>query len=285
MPLDNRNRKPTKNIPEVKELIQAEDDQVILDETQTDIDDIIADPKNELPVATKPEAKEDGASEEDGKQTVEPEKVQEPKEEIDYREKFRESSKESLNNFFKYKRLTETITEVSNMPDPTEEELKDYAKQNGADYDELDDFSKNILKKTLKNEMAMGSVTRVVQESNEIDKWVEKVDEFVNSSEVVNNFPAIAENSDAFRSYCLKASRRGMDLTDLSASFLFNLDKKDESKTRKSGGSLFNAQGNGRNAPDPVKEGLTAEDLAVLRVNNPKEYKRMITQGKAKLTL
>lgn len=271
MALDNRNRKPTQTIPDVKQLIE-EDDIIKPVKEQVDlVDDVIKDPKNQEDVVDKVEDKE--VKKEEDKPVVEE----------DYKEKFKESSKESLNNFFKYKKLTETITEVSNMPDPTDEQLREYAKNNGAEYDDLDSFSQNILKKTLKNELAMGSVTQVVQEANEIDKWVLKVDDYISSSEVENTYPTLSDNAEAFRSYCLKASRRGMDLSDLSASFLFNLDKPG---SKKQGKSLFNAQGNGRNvSEDKAKEGITADDLAVLRVNNPREYKRLIQQGKAKISL
>ena len=275
MPLDNRNRKPTQNNPDIKELIESDEPIKVTENQQDLIDDAIADPKNQI---------EEDKETKDKVEPVKPEEEdKEDKETEDYKEKFKESSKESLNNYFKYKKLTETITEVSNMPDPTDEQLRAYAKDNGAEYDELDSFSQNILKKTWKNEVAMGSVTQVVQEANQIDKWVMSVDDYISSSEVENKYPTLADNAEAFRSYCLKASRRGMDLADLSASFLFNLDKPG---SKKQGKSLFNAQGNGRSVTDTKpKEGITADDLAVLRVNNPREYKRLIQQGKAKISL
>ena len=130
--MDNRNKKDV-NIDEIDVLPEPEQDPIIEDEEEQDIPGFYDEEKDE----------------------------KEPTPEIDYKEKFSESSREASALYFKNQKLTETIDEASKMPEPTIEELKEYANTQGADYDELDTFSQNILKKTLTNERKMEKIQSV----------------------------------------------------------------------------------------------------------------------------
>lgn len=288
--LDTRNRKPTQNIPHIKKLIEEDEKPVIVEDVKQDVvDDVIEDKKNERPEPTEEdlfdeteEQKEtDVEADTDTEEAdVDDTKEEEQKKRINYKEKFKNSSRESLNNFFKYKKITDTIDEASNLPEPTEEDLVAYTRVQGAEYGELDEFTKNIVKKTYINEQKMDRVAQVAKESKEIDKWVEHVESFLEADETLNQYPSLENKADDFRSYCLKAGRRGMDLNDLVASYLYNLGRSNKKKSQ----SLFLSQGNGRNREiKPV--GMTGVDLATVRTADPKEYRRLVKAGKARLKI
>lgn len=249
--MDNRNKKDV-NIDEIDVLPEPEQDPIIEDEEEQDIPGFYDEEKDE----------------------------KEPTPEIDYKEKFSESSREASALYFKNQKLTETIDEASKMPEPTIEELKEYANTQGADYDELDTFSQNILKKTLTNERKMEKIQSVTEESKKIDVWAKKVDDFIESAIDDGKYPTLNSLSPEFRKFAMKEARRGTDLDDLVASFLFNAEK-DVSKSRK---SLLLSGGNSSAVP-PKPKGLTEDQVARIRERDPKEYRRLIKAGKINIEI
>ena len=208
---------------------------------------------------------------------VEPQKpAPAKKQDVDYKEKYSQSSREASALFFKNQKISQVIEEATKIPEPNEEELRSYAKEQGAEFDELDQFSKNILKKTYLSEKRFQKIEVAHQESKKVDDWVDKVDDFIGSEDAQNKYPSLSTYDDEFRKYCLKEQRRGMDLEDLVASFLFNIEKNPPVQNRK---SLFNSRGNGSNTP-VVKAKPTSEDAINLRNRNQKEYMRAIKSGK-----
>lgn len=249
--MDNRNKKDV-NIDEIDVLPEPEQDPIIEDEEEQDIPGFYDEEKDE----------------------------KEPTPEIDYKEKFSESSREASALYFKNQKLTETIDEASKMPEPTIEELKEYANTQGADYDELDTFSQNILKKTLTNERKMEKIQSVTEESKKIDVWAKKVDEYIETAVDDGKYPSLNTFSNEFKRFAMKESRRGLDLDDLVASFLFNAEK-DVSKSRK---SLLLSGGNSSAVP-PKPKGLTEDQVARIRERDPKEYRRLIKAGKINIEI
>jgi len=257
--LDNRNKKPTEDT--VKEVVEQEAPEVVQDEP-TDEDfkaDIIAD---DIPEETTEEIpKEEEAKEETP--------------EVDYKDRYTESSREAMVLFSKNKKITETIDAAAKIEDVSDAEVEAYARAHGTDPEYMDEITKSMLKDTLVNKKRFDKIQEVVAESKKIDEWAGKVDEYIESEDTTQKYPVLEDSVDEFKSFAMKPSRRGMDFDDLTASFLFS--KKP--KAKKKGSLLLN--GNSVKAPAKPK-GLTAEDLAVLRRKDPREYKRVILSGQLK---
>lgn len=202
----------------------------------------------------------------------------EPEEPIE--KKLTDVSREATALHFKNKKLVDTIEEASKMPEPTTEELKAYAKTQGADYDELDEFSQNILKKTYLNEKRLEKIQSVTEESKAIDAWAKKVDTFIEESVDAGKYPSLASLGKEFRRFAMKETRRGVDLNDLVASFLYSADRVIP-KNKK---SLLLGGGNGSAVP-PKPTGLSEDDVARIREKDPKEYRRLIKAGKINIEL
>ena len=278
MKLDNRNKKIAQE-PEVQAIVN-DDAPVIVEAEESPKDDIIDD------IIETPETI--------AEKEVQPEPVEEPVktapiivEEPDYKEKFINSSKEAIVLYSKNKKLTDTIEEASHLPEPTEEDLRVYARSQGADYDELEEFSKGILRETYINKKRFEKISEAAQDSKRLDEWVDKVDSFVGSSENLIKYPAIADYADEFRAYCLdrgKPQRRGLDLEELVAAFLFHAERIQPKKNK---GSLLLSGGNGKAMPEKPK-GITEEDVMILRKSGErgqKEYRRLIKEGKVKFDI
>lgn len=257
MPLDNRKKKPTEE-PELVEALKDLDVAPVVD-----------------PIP-EPEPTPDPVDPIDLPDPVEDEPEVDPiPPTSDWKERYTNSSREALVLFSKNKKLTDTITEASGLVDATTEELVTYARENGAEYEELDDFSKNILKKTYINEKRFKKIEEVSSSSKALDQWVQKVDAFLDDSDVAQKYPEIVSDADGFKSFCLRSEAQGNDLNLLAGAFLWNTPK-----TKKASGSLLLDRGNGHHAP-PKPKGLTADDLITIRRTDPKRYKELIKSGVA----
>jgi regulator of replication initiation timing len=197
------------------------------------------------------------------------------KEVEDLKEKLAGSTRESQTLYFKNKKISETIEQAANMADPTEEEIKIYALKQGANYDDLSEFERTLLRTTLRNERKFELIHQSQQDAKRVDEWANKVDSFIDDERNIATFPTLEDNKDAFRRFAMKETRRGMDFNDLLASFLYN----NKSVVQKNKGSLLNSRGNGSLTPEKPNQ-LDENDAARIRARSPKEYNRLVREGK-----
>jgi len=206
------------------------------------------------------------------------------KEDVDFEKKYSDSSREATALHFKNKKLEDTVEEASNLPEPSIEELKEYARGRKVDYDELDDFSQSILKDMLTNSKRFKMIHETTRASKKIDDWAKSVDEFSNSAETIAKYPSLSDSDLDFRKYCMKEQRRGVDMEDLVASFLFKRQKDDPApKPKKKKSMLLDGGGGGDGVPKSKK--ITAEEARVIREKNPRRYKKLIKEGKLNIDL
>lgn len=202
-------------------------------------------------------------------------------EEIDYKDKFVESTREASALYFKNQKLNQTIEEASKISEPTEQELIDYAKSLDADYEELDSFSQNIIKRTYISEKRFEKIQNVASESKQIDEWANKVDSFIEDAVDNSKYPTLSTLGTDFKKFAMKESRRGVDLNDLVASFLFSAERNIKQTPRK---SVLLSGGNSQAAP--IKQaGLNEGQIAMIRQNDPKEYRRLIKSGQINIEI
>src|SRR3990167_2027276 len=275
MPLDNRKKKKIN----VDDIIETQEVTPESSEPTTPIE------LEEPTMPAEPESSNDEQlSPQDPENTTEPiveslEAAPEEKSEVSYKEKFSESSREAMSLHFKNEKLNALLSGELDVYDPTEDEIRSYAKENDADYDELDTFAKNMLKRTLISERKEAKRIQAYEEIRKIDSWAKKVEEFVSSEENVSKYPSPEGQEEDFKRYCMKETQRGVDFDLLVGSFLYKNDTVPEKKNK---GSMFLSRGNGRAAP-PKPVGITAGEAGIIRKNDPKEYRRLIKSGKIKI--
>jgi len=288
---DRRNKKPTET-PDNQEIIQTASIKEVPENTvDEDFDIEELEPENKEPEDEEIEGEEQEELEPGDDEEIEDDELEDEEQEdeeiedkepvkkkkkIDYKKRYKDSSKESIILFSKNKKLVDTIEEAKNLPEPTAEELQVYARANGAEYDELDEFSKNILKRTLVNERRFAKVDEVTQESRALDAWSNKLDSFLEEVENNNTYPTLIAHSDEFKTFALKGNHQNADLELLVAAFMHNLPKRNP----KSKGSLLLTRGGSRNESDKKKL-LTAEDLTHYRKTDHRKYKELIKAKKA----
>jgi len=206
-----------------------------------------------------------------------------PSEEVDYKDKFVESTREASALYFKNQKLNQVIEEAANIAEPTQEELVSYAKSRGAEYDDLDEFSQNILKDTLINNRRFEKIQNVAQESKQIDAWANSVDTFIEDAVDNSKYPSLGSLGQDFKKFAMKESRRGVDLDDLVASFLFSAERSLKQGTPQKKSVLLSG---GNSQAAPIKSaGISDTQAAFIRENDPKEYRRLIKSGQINIDL
>lgn len=200
---------------------------------------------------------------------------------VDYKDKFVESTREASALYFKNQKLNQTIEEAASIPEPTEAELIAYAKTMDAEYDELDSFSQNVIKRTYISEKRFERIQSVASESKKIDEWSNKVDTFIEDAVDNSKYPSLNTLGADFKKFAMKETRRGVDLDDLVASFLFSAERSMKQTPRK---SVLLSGGNSQAAPQKAA-GLTDAQVAMIRENDPKEYRRLIKTGQINIEI
>jgi len=231
--------------------------------------------------AAKKKEEEEQEPNEGQEEDQEEEKVTTIANDVDYEKKFKASTREALTLKFKNTQLTEKIDEAATLPEPKEEDMVAYAAKKGADWNSLDGFAKNVLKDSYLNSKRFELIHEASQSGKELDIWEKKIDDYIGSTEVAAKYPVLSEYEVDFKSFCMKQSRRGMDLEDLVASF-FYYREKEVPKTKKKKSMLL--EGSGGAAPTKP-QGMTADKARAVRLRDQKEYQRLVREGKIDMDL
>lgn len=271
--------KPTNKDKELKV------DESILDETPPNINEP-QDKEDEEPieeeVIEEDEEKEEEKIDEEPKEKLqekENKSIEEEKETDDQKEKrIKAQQTEAQILVARNKSLTDKVDEASKIADPTEEELKSFVAQDGADWDDLSAFEKSMAKKTYLSEKRFSLVNEAVQVTRKIDEWAGKVDEFLDSIEGKPEFVKLSGHESDFRKFAMKESHRGVEIqTLLVPAFVQNILAPVKKR-----GSLFETGGGGDKPDNPAIISDT-DTIRSLRETNPREYRRQVKAGKIKV--
>lgn len=203
----------------------------------------------------------------------EPEEDQEPKPspEIDYKEKFTESSREAQILHSKNKKINEAIDKAKTIPEPTEEELtKEFP-----DWELLTDTEKKLAKTSLMATKRFAFLEEVTAESKDIDAWNQKIDSFIDDPKNLTDHPELEGKEAEFKIFATKPTRRGVDFEDLIPAFLYGM-KKTPSK-----GKMFETgMGGDKGKAQPKSDKITLDQARKLRTTNYAKYTEYLKAGK-----
>lgn len=230
---------------------------------------------NESDEQEKDDESQSDSEDDEGELEVDEEKKKEERKD-EYKDKFTNAQRQAQIEQSKNKKLNDTINQASTIQ-PTEQELKDYAKTKGVNYDELSTFEKSMLEDGYANKKKFDLVHNAVQENSKIDEWGAKVDDFAENEDNLKKYPHLAGKEAEFRSFSMKQSRRGADLEDLAR--LFSL----ESKPEKRKGSLLATNSSGKDKKPTTNALDDADMVASIRRSDPRKYRELVKAGKIKI--
>lgn len=213
----------------------------------------------------EPEAEEKEEPEEDQETTPD-------EEEVDYKKKFTESTREAQILHAKNKKINEAVEKAKKLPEPTEAELmKEYP-----DWELLTDLEKRLAKDSLISTRRFEVLDEVTAESKDIDAWNTKVDEFVSDPKSLVKHPELEGREEDFKIFAGKPTRRGVDFDDLIPAFLYGRMKRPASK-----GAMFESGSGGPNEKSkPKSDKINLEQARKLREKDYNKYKEYLNAGK-----
>lgn len=211
--------------------------------------------------------------EEDKKEEEKEEDKKEDQEDVDYKRKFAESTREGIILNSQVKKLSSVIKEVHAVPDPTDEDM---IKEYGEDWDLMSETEKKLAKKSLKNDRALSMLGQVAKEAEDIEAWNKKVDEYIGDPKVLAATPVLEGKEDAFKVFASKPSRRGVDFETLTQAFLFEVEKQ----RPKNKGKMFESATGGAKDSAPKSDKLSPLEARSLMQTDYKKYVSLLKAGK-----
>lgn len=260
MPVDNRNKAEVNDFELDPELDNVDLDE--LDENENDQSDDVDDQDD-----SGSEDNTDDAG--NGKPT---------QEEIDYKEKFANSSREAQVLMEQNKQLQKQLDEFAQPKEATEEELK----KEYSDWDDLTDFEKKLAKQNFELRREVFTIKKHSSEYVNERRHKAAISKFLENNEALGDkgIPQIKGREEEFSEFAQKNSRKGLEPEVLAKIFLFENPEPAKGKKR---GSLFNSgSGNGNQQKAKKNQGdkITAEEARKLRITNQRKYQELARAGK-----
>lgn len=190
----------------------------------------------------------------------------EPAKPIDYERKSTESAREAMILVGRNKKFTTAVDEAANLPEPTVEDLK----SEYPEWDSMTQTEQRLAKDNLVNKRKFDRVHQAVEETKKVEEWADSVDKYL----AENPNTELEGKEEAFKSYCMKPTKRGLDFETLVAAFLYT----QPAATQHKGSLLETGTGGPKDSPKPKE--YSAEEAASIRKRDPKLYKRLVMEGK-----
>lgn len=250
-------KKPTKEELEQNALAALKEaEELEKKESQEDLDDSKQD--------------EDTPEDEESSEESDEDKSEKPSEDVDYKKKFTESTREAQVLFSKNRKLTSAIEEANAIPTPDQETM---VQVYGDEWEDMSTVERRLAIDNYHNKLKMDKLNEVTQEFKKTDEWVQKVDEYVSDPKVLAAEPDLEGQEEAFKVFASKKTRVGADLEDLVQAFLY----KNKPIQRK--GKLLESGSTGSDSK-PKSDKISIEEARRLRKSDYKRFVELLKLGK-----
>ena len=171
------------------------------------------------------------------------------------------------------KNVSKAIKDAISAPEPTEDELR----VKFPNWDTMDDDMRTIAKDNFKNNRVIHNLTTVTKESDDIEAWNTKVNEFVENPQILVDNPELENKQDDFKIFATKPTRRNLPFDVLIGAF-FNEEGK---KSKKHIGVQIQTPTPGPTVvTTPTEKKLTVEEGIAKRKSKFKEWQKLVAAGK-----
>jgi len=288
--MDNRNKERNTVVDDV-----INDDNPIDEETPpTDPDNNEETPDENEDQNGSEEAEDDGSEEQEEDILSDDEEIDEETGEVKKKkvqtkqqnntpsdaERLREQRREAVILNEQNKQLTESLSKINEVKEPTEEELIKAARIEGFEWDDMDNFSKSMFKKGYIQDQKLSIVNSAVQNVKNIDEWANKVDTFLTANEREQKDKALIGKEAQFRTFAMIGSHRGVSMDILVKAFLHDLPKVN---VKQKGGLMLTRGGGAKvEKKDNLKD---ADYVSIQRKNSPRAYMEAAKKGKINIEI
>lgn len=196
-------------------------------------------------------------------------------EDVDYKEKYVESSKEGEELAKEKKQIDQALHEARNLTAPTEEDLKaEYS-----DWDLMSETEKRLAKDNFVFKKRFEKIDKADEERRTVLQWGKKVDDFIENPKTLINVPELEGKQDKFKAFAKDKKRQNISLDILVPAFLHEYEK---TKVKHTGKMLEVGKGGEKKISQPNDGKISIEESRRLRETNYAQYMRMLQEGKIK---
>ena len=192
------------------------------------------------------------------------------KSEVNYRKKFSESTTENQILQAKLKAAEEKLGKITSAEIPAEQELKNLY----LDWEIMSEPERKLAEKNLILERRLKKVEQDFGGMKEEKEWNEQVDNFLEKGKILDTYPELDGKEKEFREFANKPTHKGASLDVLAQAFLFREGGEVPSVRR----TPVLEPGSGGPKETPKSKKMTSEELKVLRENDPKKWREIITK-------
>lgn len=246
---------------EADKVLQQEQTEVEEDDQETEEEDQEEDDQET--------EEEDQETEEDDQET------KKESDQVDYKKKFSESSKENQKIYAKNRKITKAVNEGMKIKPPSDEKMAEIYPE----WDDLNNFEKRIAKQNYVQEQKDKLLEKAITESEKIEKWNEQVEEFIKDPKTLNKYQELEGKEEDFRFFATRQENNSVPFDILVKSFLY---ENATNKTKKKGKMFESASGGAKTKPKKDKVSLAQAE--VLRETNYDKYKKLLKEGKIDFT-
>ena len=188
----------------------------------------------------------------------------------DYKEKFRNSTREVQIAMEREKQLNERLENLTNTEIPTDEELQKLHPQ----WEYYSDTEKQLIRQNVITERKLNKTSDVVAGFIAEQRWQ------VDLTKAVASYPELKGREEEFKNFVFKPLHRGVPIETLVGSFLYEI--KDELEKPAPPTPPQNKpvlENGGAGGPQIIKTEMSYEERAALRKSDPKKYNELIKRG------
>ena len=206
-----------------------------------------------------------------------------PAPQVDYRDKFVGSSRESQVLTGKLEEYEKRLGMAIKAEPPTESELK--AKY--PEWDDLTDFEKRQAIEILTLQKQVAKAIILAQQATSEAVSEKEFNEILRKKNPDGSlkYPGLRDREDDFRAYCEMPTHKGAPLETLAHAFLFEITDEQPIPPKKEPDApkrpTVERTGGGQQ-PDNAGGGISDEEAETIRKNDPKRYEHLLKTGKLK---
>jgi hypothetical protein len=191
--------------------------------------------------------------------------------EINYKEKFKESAREGILQHERLKQKEARINQLTNKDTPQDDEMRSIY----SNWDELDDHSKTFYRNDRAREKRLAHLEQLTLTQNERREFEEKLEDFTDS--LPDQYKGIQGKESEFKRFAKKKDNAGLPMDTLAKAFLFDIqDELPKPHTPTLTPGLEKGTGGPRTAP---KTKISLEDAVQIRQTDYKRYMELVRTG------
>lgn len=216
----------------------------------------------------QPTSEPTGEVEEKDEAPVEvPETPSETHEEIDYKAKFAESTREAQVLTAKLRAYEENPRRELTK-EPAESELRAAF----PDWEQMQPWEREAAKRSLNAERIASTLAEERATEREAQRWSTDLEMAIAKN------PSLQGKEAAFKEYAKKPTHRGAPMETLISAFLYEAGKSPAPKSKPSAPALEPGNG-GPRGPIDSKKTYSADEIMTLQTSDPRKYREMLLNG------